>query len=267
MSKYQYILADHPVEHGVSVNVDSLKIDPNAQRALSEKRAQAIVDEFVPEAVGSIVVSERKNGKRYIVDGMHRHRDIQLRGEKTIVAEIHKGLTQKEEAMLFLIKNRETKGPSAFDEYRIGLTAKLPLFADTQRALDAHGLTVGSTSTNTVGAVNGILRITNTYGAEILDRTLRVAEKAWGRSPATWDGMLLGGIGQFLGRHGDIVDDEELASKMAKAGPAQAWIGKVCSLATAGGMHHSGTGSRVATCYTLLLAHWNRGKTKNKIAA
>lgn len=267
MSKYKYVLSDHHVDYGVKLDLGSLKIDPQAQRTLNEKRAQGIADEYVAEAVGSIVVSERANGELYIVDGMHRHRAKQLLGEPTIRAEVHKGLTQQEEAVLFLLKNREAKGPSAIDEYHIGLTAGLPLFVDTDKVLKAHGLTMGSTSTNAVGAVNGVLRITDTFGAEILDRTLQVAEDAWGRTQTTWDGMLLGGIGQFLGRHGDVVNAAELATKIAKSGPAQAWIGKVHSLTTAGGMHHSGTGSRVSTCYGLVLATWNKGRSKNKIVA
>jgi hypothetical protein len=76
----------------------------------------------------------------------------------------------------------------------VGLTAGLSLFVDTNNLLQNHGLEMGSTSTNSVGAVAGVLRITDTYGLEILDRTLTVAENAWGRTAAAWDGMLLGGI-------------------------------------------------------------------------
>lgn len=68
-----------------------------------------------------------------------------------------------------------------------------------------------------------------------------------------------------MGRHGDQVKDEDLAMKLAKAGPAQTWIGAVHSRATGGGLHNSGTGSRVSTCYALVVQAWNKGKTKNRI--
>jgi hypothetical protein len=265
MSKYQYLLPQHQVEYGVEIPVNDLKTDPQAQRTLNEKRAQGIADELLLEAVGSIVVSERTTGERFIVDGMHRTRALQLKGIPTVRAEVHKGLSLQEEATLFLIKNRESKGPSAIDEYQIGLTAGLPLFVDTEKVLQAHGLAMGSTSTNTVGAVAGVLRVTDTYGPVILDRALQVAEDGWGRARETWDGMLLGGIGQFLGKHGDVVSDKELATKIAKKGSAQMWIHNVHALSTAGGMHHSGTGGRVSTCYQLVVSVWNKGKTKNKI--
>lgn len=264
-SRYKYELPPHPVEYGVEIPVDELKIDPQAQRTLNEKRAQGIAANLVPEAMGSIVVSQRADGSRYTVDGMHRKRVCELEGIPSMVAEVHHGLTQQDEAILFLIKNRESSKPAPIDEYKVGLIAGLPLFVDTEEVLQRHGLEMGSTSTNAIGAVAGVLRITETYGPEILDRTLAVAEDAWGRTASAWDGMLLGGIGMLLGKHEMVDDDRELAMKIAKKGPAERWIGLVQSIASGGGLHHTGTGSRVSTCYQLLLREWNKGKRKNRI--
>ncbi|MDG4859317.1 hypothetical protein P8605_14305 [Streptomyces sp. T-3] len=261
--QYDYKLPDHEVEYGVEIAVGSLKIDGEAQRTLNKRRAQTIADTMVKEALGSIVVSERANGDRYIVDGMHRHFACQVRGIEKIVAEVHHGLTQQEEAILFLIKNRESSKPSALDEFKVGLTAGVPLFVDTYSVLQSHGLALGASSTNSIGAVSGVLRITQQHGPETLDRTLAVAEGAWGRDKSTWDGVLLSGLGEFLGRHGDVVDDDELlAQKIAKAGHAAGWIGKVHAQASGGGMHNSGTGSRIMTCYRLVVEAWNKSRRK-----
>ena len=181
------VLPQHEVDYGVTLNLAELKIDPQAQRTLNERRAQTMADTLVPEAIGSIVVSERVNGDRYIVDGMHRGRASGLNGLTTIVGEVHHNLSQQEEAILFLIKNRESNKPNPLDEYKVGLTAGLPLFIDTDKVLKSHGLDVGSTSANSVGAVSGILRITDDYGPDILDRVLTIAEESWGlrRKPGT----------------------------------------------------------------------------------
>ncbi|WP_027005709.1 DUF6551 family protein [Conexibacter woesei] len=266
MSRYQYVLPPHRVDYGVTIRIDQIKIDPDAQRTLNPKRAQAIADGLVEEAVGSVVISRRADGTMYAVDGMHRKRAFEIKGIPEITAEIHHGLSQMEEAVLFLIKNRESSKPNPHDEYKVGLTAGLPLFVDTQKVLDKHNLIVGSTTANSIGAVAGILRITENYGPEVLDRTLGVAQEAWGRTNSTWDGMLLGGIGMFLGRHGDVVKDKDLATKIAKAGLAQTWVGAVHAQASGGGLRNSGTGSRVSTCYRLIVNTWNKGKTKNKLA-
>jgi len=260
------VLPEHDVDYGVVVPVGDLRVDPQAQRTLNEKRAQGIAANLVKEAVGSIVVSQRSTGEKFIVDGMHRRRACELAGLPTMTCEIHHGLTQQEEAILFLIKNRESNKPNALDEYNVGLTARLPLFVDTDAVLKSHGLGLGSSSTNSVGAVAGVLRITDTFGPEILDRTLSVAEEAWGRNKDAWDGVLLGGLSTFLGRHGDAANDSELARKIGKK-PAFHWVRDVHSLASSGGIHNTGTGSRVTTCYQLMLREWNKGRRKNLIAA
>ncbi|AWH92436.1 ParB/RepB/Spo0J family partition protein [Dietzia lutea] len=258
---YEYKLPDHKVEYGVKVPTDELKIDPQAQRTLNEKRAQKLADTFIPEAVGTIIVSERESGEKYIVDGQHRWRASQLLERQHVICEVHKGLTQTEEAILFLIKNRESSRPSAIDEYHIGLTGGIPLFVDTDKVVTKHKLSMGSTSVNAIGAVNGVLRITDRYGAETLDRTLAVAEEAWGRTAETWDGMLLGGLGEFIGRHGEqITSDDELAKKLGKRNPAWKWKADVHARSTSGGTQHSGTGGRVMTCYHMIVETWNKGR-------
>ncbi|WP_191838650.1 DUF6551 family protein [Catellatospora chokoriensis] len=263
---YPYDLPAHPVDYGVEVAVDNLKIDTEAQRSLNEKRAQAMHGELVREAVGAIIVSQRANGDMYIVDGQHRWRAFQLAGISKMHAEVHHGLNQQQEATLFLIKNRESYKPNPLDQYRVGLTAGLPLYVDTEAVLKKHSLGLGSTSTNSVGAVAGVLRITEMYSAAVLDRTLWVAEWAWDRSADAWDGMLLGGIGTFLGKHGDLVDDKILATKLLKVGgTAQKWRATVLSKSSSGGFHNSGTGSRISTAYQLVRDCWNHGLKKNRI--
>lgn len=252
------------MEYGQEIAVSELNIDPQAQRTLNEKRAQHIANNMVREAIGSIVVSRRADGDLYIVDGQHRWRASALASIPTIMAEIHHGLTQAQEAILFLIKNRESHKPRPIDEYHVGLTGGVPLFVDTDRILQKHALTLGSSSTNGVGAVSGVLQITDRYGAATFDRTLSVAEDAWGRSAETWDGMLLGGIGMFLGRWGDIVDDAELAKKVERMGTAAKWRSEILSQSSRGGFNNSGTGSRVATAYRLVVNAWNHGRTAAK---
>jgi hypothetical protein len=267
-TRYSYDLPEHAVDYGVEVHLDTLLIDPQAQRTLNEKRAQDIANNIVPEAVGSIIVSQREGGERYIVDGQHRWRASALAGLDTIRADVHHGLTQSQEAVLFLIKNRESHKPKAIDEYNVGLTGGVPLFVETDRVLRKHGLGLGSSSTNSVGAVSGVLRIVDRYGAEVFDRTLTVAEAAWGRNAESWDGMLLGGIGMFLGRHGDVVNDKELARKIERYGNSAKWRSEVLSQSSRGGFNNSGTGSRISTAYRGILAQWNKGRrVENQIAA
>ncbi|MGW5353661.1 DUF6551 family protein [Streptomyces sp. NPDC004031] len=265
-ARYAFDLPEHRVDYGVEVPIKDLNIDPQAQRTLNEKRAQNISANLVREAIGSVILSKRLDGDLYIVDGQHRWRACALAGIPSIMAEVHHDLSQAQEAILFLIKNRESHKPRPIDEYHVGLTGGVPLFVDTDRVLGKHGLTLGSTSTNGVGAVSGVLQIVDRYGASVFDRTLTVAEGAWDRNAETWDGMLLGGIGMFLGRFGDLVDDRELARKILSMGTAAKWRSEILSLSSRGGFNNSGTGSRVTTAYRLVVTAWNRGrKAENRI--
>jgi hypothetical protein len=260
-SRFQYILPEHRVEYGVEVEIDTLKIDAEAQRGLNLKRAESIAAGLIVDALGSIVVSERADGSRYVVDGMHRTEACRIKGLKTIKAEIHYGLNQQQEATLFLIKNRESAKVSTLDEYKVGLTAGDALCVSVDRVLKSHGLGLGSSSTNSVGAVSAVLRITRQYGPEILDRTLTVVEKAWGRDKETWDGVILGGVAMFLGRHGSKIDDQELAKRMLKRGLAARWRSEALTRASNGGYNNSGTGSRESQCYQMVVETWNKGRT------
>ncbi|MEZ7127631.1 DUF6551 family protein [Nonomuraea sp. AD125B] len=260
-SRFQYELPDHRVDYGVEVEIDTLKIDEDAQRKLNPKRAKSIADGLIVDALGSIVVSERADGLRYVVDGMHRTEACRLRGLRTLKAEIHYGLDQQQEATLFLIKNRESAKVSTLDEYRVGLTAGDALCVSIDRVLKDHQLGLGSSSTNSVGAVSAVLRITKQYGPEVLHRTLRVVELAWGRDKESWDGVILGGVAMFLGRHGANVDDDDLAKKMLKRGLAARWRSEALTRASNGGYNNSGTGSRESQCYQMVIESWNKGRT------
>lgn len=260
-SRFQYELPDHRVEYGVEVEIDSLKIDEDAQRGLNQKRAKGIADTLIVDALGSIVISERADGNRYVVDGMHRTEACRLRGLRTIKAEIHYGLNQQQEATLFLIKNRESAKVSTLDEYKVGLTAGDALCVSVDQVLKSHNLGLGSSSTNSVGAVSAVLRITKQYGWEILDRTLTVVEAAWGRDKESWDGVILGGVAMFLHRHGMNVDDYELAKKMLKRGLAARWRSEALTRASNGGYNNSGTGSRESQCYQMVVESWNKGRS------
>jgi hypothetical protein len=264
MSRYQYALKPHRIDYGVEVPVADLKIEPQAQRMLSEPRAQKMADSLVLEAVGEICVSQRDNGEKYNTDGMHRTRAFELNGLPTIRAEVHHGLTLEEEATLFLVRNREASKPGPLDEYKIGLTAKLPMFIDTETTLQKHNLRMGSTSAQTIGAVQGVLKITERYGPDVLDRVLGIAEKAWGRTDATWDGMLLGGLGKLLGQHEQVDGNDAFVEKLAKK-PAHRWVADVHAVASSGGLHNSGTGSRVVTAYAMFVREWNKGRRQDRI--
>lgn len=269
--KYPYELPDHKVKDGVRMDVHALTVEPETQRNLKHSRAKGIADNIVPSAIGTIIVAhDADTDSYYIVDGQHRWTACQMAGIKNVTCEVHYDLTKQQRAILFLLKNREASAPTPMDEYRIGLTAELPLFVDTDAILTRHGLAMGHRSTNGIKAIQTVLRIVDTYGPDVLDRTLHVAQSAWGRTADTWDGMLLSGISEFIGRHPDLLtdtsDDIDLADRLGKR-TASKWVADINLRASLGGTQHSGTGSRAACAYQAVKDAWNRGRRVRKIAA
>lgn len=68
-NRYKYDLPKHKVEYGVDLPVRDIEIDPEAQRTLNERRAQNIASEFVHEAIGTLIVSKRPDGRYFLIDG------------------------------------------------------------------------------------------------------------------------------------------------------------------------------------------------------
>lgn len=225
-NKYDYNLPDHKIQHGVEVDLETLLIDPQAQRELDDRRAQGISNNLIPSAIGSLTISQRDDGKRYVIDGMHRRRAAQLAGWATMPAEIHYGLTVEQEAILFLIKNKESKAPNPIAEYKVGVTAGVPIYRDIAESLKKFNLIVGTNSANQISAVRALETIVRRWGTDTLEATLAIAEQAWGRTQETWNGALIGGIGEMLGTHPEVIQDSaQLVKAVQKKGPPSMWIG------------------------------------------
>lgn len=268
-SQYDYALNAHDVQCH-KVKVADLNIDLEVQRTANKQRIDKIAAKFVPEAVGTLVVSERKipvgtlapagrrqlvKRKLYVVDGQHRLEVLKLLGIEEVWAEVHYGLTQEDEAVLFMIRNRETQAPNAVDEYRIALKGEVKLFVDTDKVIRDHGLSMGTSSTNVIGAVRGVVKIVDQHGPDVLSRCLDIAEASWGRTAESWDGMILGGLSMFVARYGDVADEAELVRKL-RVKTAAHWKREINDKAKsdAGG---SGTGSRNYAALNLIKEAYN----------
>jgi len=268
MSRYDYNLPDHPITHE-RIIIDELNVDPETQRTLDPKRVAALARRFIPTAAGTIVANKRADQKIYVVDGQHRLAAARLAAITELDVELHHGLTEAQEAQLFLLINRERKATAKIDEYRIGLTGGQLLMVDIQAVLDKHGLKVGSLSANSIAAAQTLMSITEIYGATTLDRVLDVAEQAFGRQGGeAWDGMILGALGMFIGRHGDVIDDDELAKKIAAHGSIDRWRGQIIAQASLGSTQQTGSSGRKAAGYRLIVQVWNkRRRPEHRITA
>ncbi|MFE5682581.1 DUF6551 family protein [Streptomyces sp. NPDC056512] len=273
---YSYDIPDHPIEY-IKVDPTTIKFDPRAQRNLNKARAQAIAEKLVPTALGTPILSQREDGL-YAVDGMHRVYACQLilagkvsvseevrKAVQTTTCEVHSGLSMANEASLFIIKNKESSKVGPNDEFRIGVLAGHPLFVDTNTVLEEHQLKVGSSSANGVRGIKGILSIVTEHGPEILDRSLTIAEDAWGRTPDTWHSVTIGGIATVISRHPDVVKPTELAQKLKRQGDPIFFRSKIQVAATNNNTRADGTKGRLKAAHLAVASAWNANRRVNRI--
>jgi hypothetical protein len=94
---------DH--KHGVEVAVGDIQLDIAVQRAIVAARLRKLTANFDPILLGEVLVSERADGKLYILDGQHRLRAAEQSGVPTVTCEIFTGLSKPDEARLFMGRN------------------------------------------------------------------------------------------------------------------------------------------------------------------
>lgn len=216
--------------------ISDLHIDPEAQRALSPGWVKARISKFDVEQLGYIVVNKRSNGMLYVVDGQHR---VELMravgwGDQKIHAECFSGLTQADEAALFIARN-DRKAVSRYSKFRVAVTAKEPMAMEIDKIVRAHGLVVSDQATDGhLCAVAALERVYNgagiaspKEGPTALGKALKVTVQAWGKQTSSVNGKVIEALGMVFLRYNGNIKEPELIKKLAPIpGGAPGLLGK-----------------------------------------
>src|SRR5882762_8157797 len=91
------------------VPVTSCFRDMTYQRVTNEARVRAMRDDFDPDVLGVVTLSEREDGQYAILDGGHRIDLYHLMewGDQKILAQVYTSLTIEQEAHLYTVMNRD----------------------------------------------------------------------------------------------------------------------------------------------------------------
>jgi hypothetical protein len=197
-----------------------VKIDRSYQRPLDEKRADTIAEHYNPERVGVPVLSQRKDGHIFALDGQHRIAAIVKagRGETPILCLVHDDLTVEQEAGWFIILNGDRIAVDAMTKYRARVVTKEPVALDIRAIAKSKGLSISyGHGSKTVSAIHSVEWVHKNKGnlAETLDALIpwaQVDERAL-------DGILIKAVSIFLAGYPDA-DLEHLAKRLTKETPA-----------------------------------------------
>lgn len=185
------------------VNVSDLRINPVAQREFSQTWADKLLSEFDPDKLQTPHVHKREDGSLYTVDGQH---GSWAYGEffgpdQKIEVHLYEGLTEQEEADLFLSLNNK-KPVGAMAKFKVGVTAGREIECDIDRIVRANGCTVSHNGAdNAISAVGALTTIYNRHGSATLGKTLRIIGDSFAESG--FERPVLLGVAMVLARYPD----------------------------------------------------------------
>lgn len=192
------------------VALGDMSVCEHAQRPLRKHRVDQLVARFDPDLVGLIILSFR-DGVYWIVDGQHRwHALREWLGEgwedQKIECAVHKGLTEAEEAALWL-DHSNTLAQSTFDKFNVGLVAGRSPETEIAATVEKANLLIGK-GVGKIYCVGALYKIYNRGDHEVLLRTLQIARDAWG--DAGFKSTPLDGLSLVVQRYDGQLNDDRV---------------------------------------------------------
>lgn len=192
----------------------SLRCNSRVQRATIPARVKKLEREWNLNKVGAITVSVHDRAA-WIIDGQHRWLAAMERGlgDTKAFCHVYRGLSEKDEAELFLALN-DSRTVSSLDKYLVGIVAEDETCLGIRDTLAKHGLKIGTSN----GDVRCIAEAVSLYekSPEMLDDVCATLTGAWGTRATALERVIVAGLGIVLGRYNGELDRSVLVTKLAK---------------------------------------------------
>lgn len=205
------------------IDPSTLTTDIRVQRPIDMVRVNELSASFNADQLGTIIVSERPDHTRIILDGQTRLAAKSKVGNTSPVhAQIYTGLTLEEEASMFLAYNN-SKPVSALDKFLVRVTEGDKTANEISTILSAHGWRAyKGGGDGTVQAVNALERAYNRGGASgglVVGAVMESITKAWGYQFAGTNASIIGGLAEMFIRYGHDVDRAKLVRELQGTNP------------------------------------------------
>lgn len=201
----------------VHIHYNTMVIDGHRgyQRALNPRKIDKMVEEFEPDEITAIVVSQREDGSYWVLDGQHRLEALKLLGKQVILCDVRTGLTIPQEARLFYRLNAGTTRVPSWDQFQARL-AWDPVAQNIVREVESFGyrLDRSGNSPRGIAAVRALEKIFRRgYLAEVLD----IVSHVWRTDAKALDAAMLEGLAIFLHtyKEQDAYDKDRLLDILA----------------------------------------------------
>lgn len=204
---------------------DQLWVDKSVQRSLNQVQAAKIGEEYRPEAVGTLTVSQREDGSFHVIDGQTRRSGAIAagHGSDTVSCQVYEGLTRSEEAAMFrLLNDRRSVGP--IDKFLIRVVEGEPVAVDINNILRSYGWTAAHARNNAkvqaVGALENVYtqcaKVGRNHAITTLTRTVSTITEAFGHDSDGMRAEIIQGLGAVVGMYWNEMDLPKLTREMAQ---------------------------------------------------
>lgn len=201
-----------------------IDVDIRYQRNVDEKRVQVMAKNYDPSRIGVLVVAPRPHGRFVVIDGQHRRAAAALAGHNNVatLCEVHEGLSETQEAEMFLLLNEGRKPVKIWDKYRARLIAGHRVAVEMTEIVKSVGLSITSSSRR--NGVAAIKAVEFAYHKNNLKDVLLILKKAWPSDPAGLDGELIKAVSNFVvdfGVQDAEIDHDRLTEKLSRKAPTR----------------------------------------------
>lgn len=199
------------------VPVGVIKIDSAYQRDVSTHWVQQHLP-FNDEQAGAIVLSSRAGGP-YCIDGGHRLALARESNVEKINAFVIDGLSQQDEARLFVLYQRERRNLTSHALFRADVVRGDPDTLAMVRVVNNAGFHLAKNGGDyNITAIDAVRSIQKNGGDDLLIRTLDLVKRIWLGEDKALSGQVLKGLSLFLQSAGaDPVFQRERLEKVMHA--------------------------------------------------
>jgi hypothetical protein len=194
------------------------------QRYLNKSLVKKIVNKFDDKSVGQLILSYRQ-GLFYIIDGQHRWAALLQLGVETWDCEIHYGLTLKDEADMFVLKNGPCgneeggrRGLNPIQLWEAEIIAGREKVVNIDKIVSEEGFKIktkgAAVANNTIKSVGGLKTIYKKSGANGLKEILNIINRTWPRKKEALQERFLIGFELFYRTYKNDYDKEYLIDRL-----------------------------------------------------
>lgn len=231
------------------------------QRVLRDSTVAAIVENFDPVGIGSLLVSQR-DGAYWVFDGQHRLAALKALGIRSVSCIVYTGMTASEEAKAWDYYNTQSKRATILDKASAALFRGDTLAVAIDQVVKSTGMDIDYQQKGKNGAIKAyaaLQQVYTKYGAEFLRDVLLVIKSTLGTERYTFEAYIIKGFAEFLHKYKDdpVFSNPDFLKRVTECG--------IDGLKIKIKQNRHLTGSNNHTCTVMALRDlYNKNRTASK---